>query len=388
MSFGRVMPIITIALIFFISIFHNIFSLEMQGDIYALSIFLKDLILFALPFIIFLLLFHAAISVGSKVTQILGVILFFICLSNLIGVLIGEFVGMTIYNLLDYKMVPIKSAQEVLKPNWHFDIKPLISNSHAMLAGGLIGIFLRYTRFKKHKKILSKITNNVIKWSLKPIILCMPFFVCGYLIKLESENATLEMVRYYSLIFAIIASVLMGYIFLWFCIMNNFVWKNIMKALNNVAPVAINGFVTMSSAATLPLSIKAAKQMAKNKALVASIAPISGSIHMIGDCITIPILTFALMQHFDIAIPGINQCILFTIFFVISKFTIATVPGGGIVVALPLLATYMGFNHGMLSLITTLYILLDPIITVTNVLANNVFNAFSDKLISKYKLHK
>ena len=40
---------------------------------------------------------------------------------------------------------------------------------------------------------------------------------------------------------------------------------------------------------------------------------------------------------------------------------------------LPILEQYLGFNAEMLSLITALYILFDPIITSVNILGNGAF---------------
>ena len=48
---------------------------------------------------------------------------------------------------------------------------------------------------------------------------------------------------------------------------------------------------------------------------------------------------------------------------------------------LPVLESYLGFNAEMLSLITAVYILFDPVITCANVLGNGVFAKVIDKLM-------
>ena len=50
---------------------------------------------------------------------------------------------------------------------------------------------------------------------------------------------------------------------------------------------------------------------------------------------------------------------------------------------LPILETYLGFDASMLSLITALYILFDPVITCANVLGNGGFAMGIDKLFKK-----
>jgi Na+/H+-dicarboxylate symporter len=97
------------------------------------------------------------------------------------------------------------------------------------------------------------------------------------------------------------------------------------------------------------------------------------NIHLIGDCFAIPIFAFAIMKSFGIAEPAFASYLIFAGYFVMAKFSVAAVPGGGILVMLPILETYLGFNGEMLSLITALYILFDPLITSANVLGNGGF---------------
>jgi Na+/H+-dicarboxylate symporter len=65
---------------------------------------------------------------------------------------------------------------------------------------------------------------------------------------------------------------------------------------------------------------------------------------------------------------------------VYSKFSVAAVPGGGILVMLPILESILGFNAEMLSLITALYIFFDPIITAANILGNGSFALAFERL--------
>lgn len=53
---------------------------------------------------------------------------------------------------------------------------------------------------------------------------------------------------------------------------------------------------------------------------------------------------------------------------------------------LPILEKYLGFNVEMMSLITALYILFDPVITAANVLGNGCFAKMIDNLLGRRKL--
>ena len=104
----------------------------------------------------------------------------------------------------------------------------------------------------------------------------------------------------------------------------------------------------------------------------------TASIHLIGDCIAIPCFAFAILKSYGYPAPTFYTYLIFTIYFVIAKFSVAAVPGGGILVMLPVLEQHLGFNAEMLSLITALYILFDPVITSANIIGNGALTKFVD----------
>jgi Na+/H+-dicarboxylate symporter len=140
-----------------------------------------------------------------------------------------------------------------------------------------------------------------------------------------------------------------------------------------MAPALMGGAGTMSSAATMPLTLIGVEKNAKHPTLARSVIPMSVNNHLIGDCFAIPIFAFALLKNYGLAQPTFEVYFIFALFFVLAKFSVAAVPGGGILVMLPILQQYLGFTPPMLSLITALYVLFDPVITSANVMGNGAF---------------
>ena len=150
-------------------------------------------------------------------------------------------------------------------------------------------------------------------------------------------------------------------------------------------PAAITGFSTMSSAAAMPLTILGAEENAKDPTLVRSVIPATVNIHLVGDCFAIPIFALAVLKNYGVADPSVSTYLVFAFYFVLAKFSVAAVPGGGILVMLPILEAHLGFNAEMMSLITALYILFDPVITSANVLGNGGFAQVIGKLVSYFE---
>jgi len=148
-------------------------------------------------------------------------------------------------------------------------------------------------------------------------------------------------------------------------------------------PAAAAGFGSMSSAASMPLTILGAEKNTGNPTLTRLVIPATVNIHLIGDCFAIPIFAFAVLKNFGIAEPAFFAYVLFACYFVLAKFSVAAIPGGGIIVMLPILESHLGFNGEMASLITALYILFDPVITCANVLGNGGFALALSKIQGK-----
>jgi Na+/H+-dicarboxylate symporter len=86
------------------------------------------------------------------------------------------------------------------------------------------------------------------------------------------------------------------------------------------------------------------------------------------------------MKNFGIPEPAFFTYLVFALYFVMTKFSVAAIPGGGIIVMLPILESQLGFTTEMSSLITALYILFDPVITCANILGNGGFVLALNKL--------
>jgi Na+/H+-dicarboxylate symporter len=129
----------------------------------------------------------------------------------------------------------------------------------------------------------------------------------------------------------------------------------------------------MSSTMALPMSLQAAEKNTKNPTLSRVLMPSTVNFHLVGDGIFIPLLAFAVLQNYGVGVPSFEAYFLFSLYFVLAKFSVAAVPGGGIIVMIPLLQKYLGFSTEMLSLMTALYILFDPVITSFNIAGNGAF---------------
>jgi Na+/H+-dicarboxylate symporter len=353
-----------------------IVPIDLKSGLYSISLSIMEIIVLILPFIIFGLLFKAAVELASHATKAIGVILAFVCCSNFLSTFLSHYVGIWIYNF-DLSMA-LPDESEGLAPLWLFAAPKLITNDKAMFAGIILGIIAPRIGPKKAAKIALELEKLISKL-LSNLLYLIPLFVAGFVIKLQHDGVMGIIVKDYTAVFAFIAIAQFIYLIAIYFLLNNFNLSKLALSIKNMLPAAISGFTTMSSAASMPLTIIGAERNAHNKDIVRSVIPATVNIHLVGDCFAIPIFAYAVLKSFGMPEPSLIKYVIFTFFFVLAKFSVAAIPGGGIIVMLPILERYLGFNAEMMSLITALYVLFDPVITCVNVLGNGAFAKVIDK---------
>lgn len=378
----RKMPFVLIIVIVAALILGKFISLETKQIFYAISLTIKSLIIFLLPVIIFGLLFKTMVSLARRATVVILLILLCVCTSNVISTFLSHYVGEWVYHL-DLSLVRPDHAQTLI-PAWTWGFPGWIANDKAMFAGIVSGIVLGLFQSPKVQWLADTLDWIVLK-ILASFAWLIPLFVAGFIMKLQFDGVVQIIFKDYTLIFGTIALALMAYIFFLYTLFNKFNLIKTFESLRNMLPAAIAGFGAMSSAAAMPLTIAGAQGNAKNKDLARSVIPLTVNIHLIGDCFAIPIFAYAVMKSYGMPEPSLYVYLIFLIYFVIAKFSVAAVPGGGILVMLPILEKHLGFNAEMLSLITALYVLFDPVITCANVLGNGAFAKGIDRLSQFFK---
>lgn len=373
----RHIPILLVSLIVSLIALYPCMPLGLQQSLLALSLIVKSFIIFLLPLIIFSLLFKTMVGLANRATVVIGLILACVISSNFVATFISHYIGVSLYHLHFSTLRPHNA--ESLMPLWSWEFPKLMNNNKALLMGIITGML--FTRIKPvFAQTLAIQLDRFSGMLLNGIVYLIPLFVAGFVVKLCHDGVMTILFKDYALIFLIVAVAQCGYVGLIYLFLNNFNVMTTIKNIKNILPAALAGFSAMSSAAAMPLTMLGAANNARNKELARSIIPITVNIHLLGDCIAIPIFAYALMKGFGLSAPTLILYTTFVCYFVVAKFSVAAVPGGGILVMLPILESQLGFTGEMLSMITALYVLFDPVITFTNVLGNGALAKLIDNL--------
>ena len=379
------MPFLLLAILIGIFFLGHFIPAQSQSFLFAVSNTIKEILIFVLPLIIFCLLFKTAVTLAKQASKLIVFILLAVCLSNFISTMLSYQVGLLVYQFDIALNLP--DPTQSLNAAWNFVLPKLNLNQYAMFSGIILGILGGMAQPKISHKIAG-LFDKYVHLFLKGFIYILPVFILGFAIKLTHDGLMAEIVQHYRKIFIVIAVAQFSYILFIYLLANNFRLKKWLNSVRYMLSATISGFSTMSSAASMPLTILATERNTQNPDLAKSVIPATVNIHLIGDCFAIPILAFAILKSFGLDEPSLVQYVVFALYFVLAKFSVAAVPGGGIYVMLPILEQQLGFSGQMSTIITALYILFDPVITSANVLGNGGFAMLIDRALTQFKFKK
>jgi len=260
-----------------------------------------------------------------------------------------------------------------------------VRNDMALLAGLICGLLYSHFSNKAKSKynIATKLSSLATTFLHKFFVPLVPIFVLGFVLKLQHDGNLANIIKNYALIFLAVFITQLVYVLFLFAIGSRFRFRSWVTKVKNSIPPFLTGFGTMSSAATMPVTLIAAQRNTNDSPVSKIVIPATVNIHLIGDCIAVPILALAILSSFGLESPTLSQYLVFTLFFGAAKFAIAAVPAGGIIVMLPILQQYLNFNSEMLSLILAMYVMFDAIGTAMNVSGNSAFVIVFNNIYSK-----
>jgi Na+/H+-dicarboxylate symporter len=359
--------------------FYNYLPLTLKQVFLALSLSLKEVLMLMIPFIIFSSVYNAFSKIRGNALYFIFLLLGCIILSNFFSVTIA---GIFSYFLIFTNESGIHAPRDImeLQPLWQFTIPRLIPNNIVLVLSLLLACINKpfiNKNIGKAAKFTAKIVDIFLKKFFTPLL---PIFISGFLVKLLTDDIIGDVlsVNPKAFLFMIITMIL--YLVLVFLAAIYPYKLKASKILRNILAPAITSFSSMSSAAALPFSIKAAEDNTGNKNVADVVMPATSNTHMIGDSICIPILAMILLLAFGHPMPSLYAYFIFALTFVITKFSGAGIPGGSILIMIPVLESCLGFTPEMVALITICYMLLDPITSTGNVIGNNIFVIHFNKL--------
>lgn len=331
-----------------------------------------------LPIVIFSYMFSSMLKFARSAPVLILTIILTTALSNILAFIIPYFESQFLMSFLDLSSgVQLSSQQEPIQGFINLPVPSFWSPKNGMITGLLAGIFFSFIKVSNVNQIALLLKNKATDALNKYFIPFIPLFIFGFFTKLQYEGALHALMTGYGKVLLVTLPIFVGYIGFLFLAVNHFNIKKTLVHIKDCFEAFITAFSTMSSIATMPLAFKAAQKHVNQKDYIDFIIPSVINIHMIGNGIICATTIVAIFYLFNTSFPPLSALAQFTLWYTVAHFSMAGVPGGAIMIIMPLTQTYLGFSNEMASIFVTVGILQDCFITTGNIAGNILYSKLS-----------
>lgn len=392
------LPVQLCASIFAAFVLGEFASLAQVSLAYTISSCFIEILMFVLPAIVFSFILRALANIEGGSFSLLMTIFLGVTISNCLAILVAYFFGYTF--LPDVGMSHSVDFAERFSSSvdviFRLDLPNIIQTEIALVIGIVCGLFVNFLKdtshFKKRVQAMSLFLSDSISNLLSKIFIpLLPLYVFGFCLKLSYDDALVHLFEQYGKIFLISMVLVILYISMLYLIGAGFKFSQAYKYIKAMLPAGLTGFSTMSSAATMPVTLECTEAVTKDRNYTDLVIPSTANIHMLGDDLTIVLTSLTLLTVFGKPWPDIMIILPFALAFSVAKLSCVGIPGASVFVVLPVLQSYLGFSPEMLSVLTTIYVLQDPFGTAANVMGNGAFALIIQRVRSIFKgkdIHK
>ncbi len=344
---------------------------------------LGQLIFFTVPLIIIGFIAPSIAELKSGASKMLSFAVGIAYFSTLGAAVMSMVAGYIIVPYMNIQSV-VEGLNEVPEAFFTITIDPIMSVMSALVLSIMLGLAVSATKSETLGKALSEFKNVILKVINHLILPILPFFIATTFAILAYEGS---ITAHLPVFLIAILTVIVGH-FIWLAVLyivaGIYSKENPKSVFKHYAPAYFTAVGTMSSAATLPVSLKCAgKSEVLEKESVDFGVPLFANIHLCGSVLTEVFFVMIVSQILYGALPSLSNMILFVVLLGIFGIGAPGVPGGTVMASLGLITGVLGFDLAGTALIMTIFALQDSFGTACNVTGDGALTLMLSKFSKK-----
>ncbi|MDQ2042490.1 dicarboxylate/amino acid:cation symporter [Pseudoalteromonas sp. 20-92] len=353
------------------------------------------------------LLFTVKELIGQIISFTIPLIILFFIASGIAGLpkgsghLLGKTVGFaysstiiagTLAFLLVSAVIPFLSGSitfeaEVATEIGSFidlEIPPLMGVMTALVTAFVFGIGMSQLELGTLKEVSDQGRDVIDGLLSKVIIPALPFYIAGVFAEMTVAGTVVDTLQTFGVV--LIAALVMHW--LWLSVLyiatGILLKRNPIELVKNMLPAYFTALGTMSSAATIPVSLQSSKANNVKEDVANFTVPLCATIHLSGSTITIVTCAMAVMfLSPNMEVPSLMGILPFIMMLGVVMIAAPGAPGGAVMSALGLLTSMLGFNEGAVALMIALYLAQDSFGTACNVTGDGIIALWVDRFSDK-----
>ncbi|WP_372762391.1 dicarboxylate/amino acid:cation symporter [Pseudoalteromonas sp.] len=353
------------------------------------------------------LLYTVKELIGQLISFTIPLIILFFIASGIAGLpkgsghLLGKTVGFaygstviagTLAFLLVTAVIPFLSggitfeAESVTELGSFIDLEipPLMGVMTALATAFIFGIGMSQLGLTTLKTVSDQGRDIIDGLLSKVIIPALPFYIAGVFAEMTVAGTVVDTLQAFGVV--LIAALVMHWLWLTVLYVTTglLLKRNPIELIKNMLPAYFTALGTMSSAATIPVSLQSSKANNVKEDVANFTVPLCATIHLSGSTITIVTCAMAVMfLSPSMGVPSLMAMLPFIMMLGVVMIAAPGAPGGAVMSALGLLTSMLGFNEGAVALMIALYLAQDSFGTACNVTGDGIIALWVDRFNEK-----
>lgn len=248
----------------------------------------------------------------------------------------------------------------------------------ALLLAFCIGVAMTSVKADTIYNASRELEAIVIKVIWGFVIPLLPVYIFGMFLGLGMNGNLIDVLSAFAKVLVLSVVMTILYLVVQYMVAGAIAKRNPFKALKTMLPAYFTALGTSSSAATIPVTHRAALNNGISKPIAGFVIPLCATIHLSGSMIKLTLYCFAVVYLTDINV-SLGTAMGFIFLLGIMMIAAPGVPGGAVMVAVGLMGSMMGFDESMIALMIAAYIAVDSFGTAANVTGDGALAMIVDR---------
>lgn len=337
---------------------------------------------FIIPLIIIGFIVPGIASLGNKSGRGLLITTAVAYISTILAGLLAFIAGSALLPNLIKGGTLLESAETAVTPYFTIDVPQIMGVMSALVLAFVLGIGLSKIKNSSLLKVAEEFNSIILMIIQNILIPLVPVYIGCIFAKLSFSGEIFTTLKSFGIVYIILFSLQIAYILIQYLIAGTIKKENPFKLLKNMVPAYLTAVGTQSSAATIPVNLQCVRNNKVNEEILDFVVPLGATIHLAGDTITLVLTSMAVM-YMNGQTPTFAMMMPFIFMLGVTMIAAPGVPGGGVMAALGLLESMLGFGGLEKPLMIALHAAQDSFGTATNVTGDGAIAIIVDYIINK-----
>lgn len=343
-----------------------------------------ELLEFTIPLIIIFFIASGIASFGKQSGKMLGYTAGIAYASTIFAGLMAYLVARLVLPVFVGESAGNAEEAGGFKSFIDLEIEPLTGVMTALVLAFVFGIGITRVKSPTLRNFFDEGKEITEKMIWKIIIPILPFYIGSIFAELAADGTVFDTLKAFGLVLGLAVVMHWIWLFILYTAAGSVTGRNPISALKTMLPAYFTGLGTMSSAATIPVTVRQAKKNNVSEGISDSAVPLCATIHLAGSTITLTTCALAVtMLTNGMEVPSFGLIIQFILLLGVVMIAAPGVPGGAVIAALGVLGSVLGFDETALGLMIALYTTQDSFGTATNVTGDGAIAMMVDKFMKK-----